>query len=346
MTTAHEHGLRLALPSKGRPYDATLDFLADCGLAVSRPNPRQYVASIPALPDVTVVFDHSREIPEKLRDGSVDVGITGTDSLYETGEEDDERAAVIAYDLGFMRAQLTLAVPDAWIDVWTLHDLADLSVRFRDRSRTLRIASDSPNLTRQFLHRQGIYYAEVIDQPGAVESAPMMGYADAISVLTSTGTSLRENRLKTVEGGTVLHAAQCLVANLVNLRRQPEKVAPLARILELVEARQQARDLISVVANMRGPSAEAVAAHIWSQPDLAGLQGPTVAPVYGQPGSDGTWYAVTVVVPTTRLLAAVEHFRQSGGTGITAIPARYVFDRHCRSYEALAARLRGTGPLS
>jgi ATP phosphoribosyltransferase len=340
MTAEHEHRLRLALPSKGRPYEETLTFLDDCGLAVSRPNPRQYVAAISALPDVTVVFDHSREIPEKLRDGSVDVGITGTDSLYETGEEDDERAAVIAYDLGFMRGQLTLAVPDAWIDVWSIHDLADLSVRFRDRSRTLRIASDWPNLTRQFLHRQGIYYADVVDQPGAVESAPMMGYADAISTLTSTGTSLRENRLKTVEGGTVLQAVQCLVANLESLRRQPEKVAPLARILELVEARHQARDLVSVVANIRGPSAEAVAAHIWTRPDLAGLQGPTVAPVYGQPGSDVNWYAVTVVVPTTRLLSAVEHFRQSGGTGITAIPARYVFDRHCGSFEALAARLR------
>ncbi|HEV7215791.1 MAG TPA: ATP phosphoribosyltransferase [Chloroflexota bacterium] len=344
MTSVNDGKLRLALPSKGRPYEATLSFLADCGLPVSRPNPRQYVAGIPALANVTVVFDHSREIPEKLRDGSVDVGITGTDSLYESGEEDDERAAVISYDLRFMQAQLVLAVPDAWIDVWTIHDLADLSVRFRDRNRTLRLASDSPNLTRRFLHRQGIYYADVIEQPGAVESAPMMGYADAISVLTSTGTSLRENRLKTLVGGTVLEAAQCLVANLETLRRQREKVAPLARILELIEARQQAHDLVSVVANVRGPSAEAVAAHVWARPELAGLQGPTVAPVYGQAGTDGTWYAVTVVVPTTSLLAAVEHFRESGGTGITAIPAHYVFGSTCRAYEALAQRLRPSEP--
>jgi ATP phosphoribosyltransferase len=340
MTVAHDGSLRLALPSKGRPYEEALAFMADCGLAIARPNPRQYVAGIPALPGVTVVFDHSSEIPEKLRDGSVDVGVTGTDSLFESGEEDDERAAIIADDLGFMRGQLVLAVPDAWIDVWTIHDLADLSVRFRDRHRTLRIASDWPSLTRRFLHRQGIYYADVVEQPGAVESAPLMGYADAISTLTSTGTSLRENRLKTLEGGAVLQATQCLVANLETLRRQPEKLAPLARILELIEARQLARDLVSVVANVRGPSPEAVAAHIWARPELAGLQGPTVAPVYGQPGTDGAWYAVTVVVPTTRLLAAVEHFRQSGGTGITAIPARYVFGRTCSSFEALVARLQ------
>jgi ATP phosphoribosyltransferase len=343
MMMSRAGSLRLALPSKGRVYEETITFLADSGLPVSRPNPRQYVASIPALPEVTVVFDHSSEIPEKLRDGSVDVGITGTDSLYESGEEDDERAAVIAYDLGFLRGRLTLAVPDAWIDVWTIHDLADLSARFRDRNRTLRIASDWPSLTRRFLHRQGIPYTEVIEQPGAVESAPMMGYADAISTLTSTGTSLRENRLKMIEGGTVLQAAQCLVANLESLRQEPEKVAPLARILELFEARQQARDLVSVVANVRGPSAEAVAAHIWARPELAGLQGPTVAPVYSQSSGESNWFAVTVVVPTRQLLAAVEHFRASGGTGITAIPARYVFDRQCRSFEALAERLRRKG---
>src|SRR5690348_8774215 len=96
--------LRLALPSKGRVYEEALNFMADCGLRVARGNPRQYVATIPAAPDVTVVFDHSSEIPEKLRNGSVDVGVTGTDSLYESGEEDDDRAAVIAYDLGFLDA--------------------------------------------------------------------------------------------------------------------------------------------------------------------------------------------------------------------------------------------------
>ena len=242
MTAPGEATLRLALPSKGRPYEETLTFMADCGLRVARPNPRQYVASIPQVPGVTVVFDHSAEIPEKLRSGSVDVGITGTDSLYESGEEDDERAAIILADLGYLNAALAVAVPDAWLDVWTIHDLADLSARFRERNRTLRVASDAPNLTRRFLHRHGIYYVDVIEQPGAVESAPLMGYADAISCLTSTGTSLRENRLKMLQGGMVLEAVQCLVANLEALRRQPAKLRPMATLLELMEGRQRAHE--------------------------------------------------------------------------------------------------------
>ncbi len=335
--------LRLALPSKGRPYEETLSFLADCGLAVSRPNPRQYVARIATVPGVTVVFDHASEIPEKLRSGNVDAGITGTDCLLETGESDDDRTAVVYSDLGYLNAALTIAVPDAWIDVWGLHDLADLSVRFRERNRTMRIASDWPNLTRQFLHQRGIYYVDVIEQPGAVESAPLMGYADAISTLTSTGTSLRENRLKALTGGVVLDVQQCLFANLIALRNRPAKLGPLGMILELIEGRAQARQLVTVTANVCGPDADAVAAHIWQRPELAGLQGPTVAPVFGAPGSNQSWYAVTIVVPMARLLAAVEHFRQSGGTGVTVLPARYVFNGNSTAYESLLARLKRTG---
>ena len=339
MTTSDGATLRLALPSKGRPYDDILSFMADCGLAVARPNPRQYVATIPSAPGITVVFDHSKEIPEKLRTGSADVGITGTDSLFESGEEDDERTAIVCRDLGFLEGTLVVAVPDAWIDVWTIHDLADLSVRFRERNRTLRVASDWPNLTRSFLHRQGIYYVDVVEQPGAVESAPLMGYADAISTLTSTGTSLRENRLKLVDGGVVLRAEQCLVANLETLRRHPEKLAPLRTVIELIEGRKQARELVTVVANVCGPSAEAVAARIWQRPDLAGLQGPTVAPVYGQPGQEAGLFAVTVVVPTARLLEMVGHLRDCGGSGITVMPSRYVFGQRSDAFTALLDRL-------
>jgi ATP phosphoribosyltransferase len=337
--------LRLALPSKGRPYEETLAFMADCGLAVARPNPRQYVARIPSVPNVTVVFDHSSEIPTKLRNGSADCGITGIDSLLESGESDDDRSAIIVPDLGFLHAVLAVAVPDAWVDVWSVNDLADLSVRFRERNRTLRVASDWPNLTRSYLHRSGIYYVDVIEQPGAVESAPMMGYADAISTLTSTGTSLRENRLKLLEGGDVLHVQQCFVANLITLRQHPEKLVALKTVLEYIDGRAQARDFVTVVANVCATSAAEVSAHIWQHPDLAGLQGPTIAPVFSRDPDDVSWFAVTLVAPRSRLLDTVRHLRASGGSGITVYPATYVFDQSSKSFAALQERL-ATHPTS
>jgi len=211
--------LRFAIPSKGRIAEPVQAFLASCGLAVSRPNPRQYAATIPTCPVVSVLFAHAEEIPGKVREGTVDVGMTGLDKLYESGEEDDERAQVIFSDLGIGRARIVLGVPEGWIDAWSVADLADLAVQYRDRGRDLRVSTDFPNITRSFLHRHGIHAFELLPTEGAVESAPSLGLADLVSTLLETGTSFRENRLKVLRGGTILATETCCIANCWNSSR-------------------------------------------------------------------------------------------------------------------------------
>ena len=75
-------GLRMALPSKGLE-EATLDFLSACGLRVNRTNPRQYRATIPALPGAQVLFQRANDIFAKVDEGSVDLGVTGYDIVRE-----------------------------------------------------------------------------------------------------------------------------------------------------------------------------------------------------------------------------------------------------------------------
>ncbi|HNC91129.1 MAG TPA: hypothetical protein PL000_19525, partial [Anaerolineales bacterium] len=75
--------LRLSLPSKGRLMDDSLDFLTECGLSVQKLNPRQYQAKMPALPELTVLFQRPGDIVVSVRQGSVDFGITGIDVLEE-----------------------------------------------------------------------------------------------------------------------------------------------------------------------------------------------------------------------------------------------------------------------
>lgn len=336
--------LRFAIPSKGRIAEPVQAFLASCGLAVSRPNPRQYAATIPTCPVVSVLFAHAEEIPGKVREGTVDVGMTGLDKLYESGEEDDERAQVIFSDLGIGRARIVLGVPEGWIDAWSVADLADLAVQYRDRGRDLRVSTDFPNITRSFLHRHGIHAFELLPTEGAVESAPSLGLADLVSTLLETGTSFRENRLKVLRGGTILATETCCIANLRTLRRHPEKLGPVKQLLELFEARRRAQGFYSVVANIRGSSPDAVARHIWERPTLAGIQGPTIARVYGPPGDPGDWYAATLVVPTERLTEAVQHLRDSGGSGITAVPAAYVFESQSHSFTALEEKIERGRP--
>src|SRR5260221_14784245 len=87
--------IRLALPSKGRLEQPALEFLAAAGLRVDKPNPRQYFAHIPALPELTVMFQRPGDIVVSVREGGVDFGLAGPHGVEERGGgEGQERGPV------------------------------------------------------------------------------------------------------------------------------------------------------------------------------------------------------------------------------------------------------------
>src|SRR5918996_650344 len=119
---ASKQVIRLSLPSKGRLELDSLDFLAAAGLRVFKPNPRQYVAAIPALPDLDVIFQRPGDIVVSVRQGSVDFGITGLDVIEEKRGEDGD--ILILHDaLGFGSCALTLAIPESWKQVNNIQSL-------------------------------------------------------------------------------------------------------------------------------------------------------------------------------------------------------------------------------
>jgi ATP phosphoribosyltransferase len=331
--------LRLAVPSKGME-DETLAFLSACGLPVDRSNPRQYRASIRTLPDVEVTFQRVGDIYTKVHEGSVDLGITGYDVVAEYQREDD-RVRVLLRELGYGQCSLVLAVPETWIDVANIHDLAEIAAEWHAKARELRVATKYVNLTRQFLYDHGVSYFSLVSSEGALEAAPALGYAELIADIMSSGVTLRENRLKTIAGGTVLSSEACLIANPDQLVDAPPKLDCARRVLEAMEAYLRARKYVSVTANVQGGSVEAVARQVTAHPDIAGLRGPTIARVYPKPPHDDQdWYAVTIIVARDRLLDAVDALRRAGGSEISAQELAYAFEQKAGSYEAL---LRAAG---
>jgi ATP phosphoribosyltransferase len=328
--------LRIVLPSKGEMEAPTLSFLAAAGLPVSRPNPRQYQATMPAVPNAAVVFQRVDDVVNQVADGSADLGIAGLNNVRES-QRGRESLIVVIEDLGYSTCELVLAVPDTWIDVATIGDLADVAVEFRERGRDLRIATKYRHLTSEFLLRNGITQFTLVDSQGAMEAAPNVGNADLIADLTSSGTTLRENHLKTIVGGTILRSQACLIANRETVGACRDRLAGVRKILELIEARRRAAGFLRITANICGESEEQVAAQIWARPELAGLAGPTVSRVYGQ-GPD-RWYAVAIVVRDDVLLDAVEHLRAVGGSGVTVLPATYVFENRSLHFERLLEAL-------
>ena len=329
--------LRLALPSKGMEQQ-TLDFLALCGMKVSRPNPRQYRATIPALPGVEVLFQRVTDVFAKVAEGSVDLGITGYDVVREHQREDDG-VLMLERALGYAGCALVLAVPEGWIDVSSVIDVAEISAEFRRRGRDLRVATKYPNLTRQFLFDNGINYFTVVESDGALEAAPALNAADVIVDIVSSGVTLRENRLKRLVGGTIVESEACLIGNRSALRDSPEKLEIVRQVLELIEAQMRSRDFFSLTGNIRGDSPEAVARRVTSHTEVAGLRGPTISKVYPKLGGEEGWYAATVVVQSKLLLQAIDALRRAGASDVSVAQLRYMFQSKSWSFEALRRQL-------
>lgn len=337
--------IRLSLPSKGRLAEDAVNFLAACGLHVYKPNPRQYAATVPALPGVTVLFQRPTDIVVSVRDGSVDFGVTGLDVTAEYGGANGE-VLVLHEALGFGGCRLAVAVPEAWSDVNTL---ADLAAHTRALGKPLRVATQFPNLAGDFLTRHGVAPISLVKSEGTLEIAPAIGYADCIVDLVASGQTLIDNRLRALTDGVVMRSEAALIANRAALRERPEVLAVARILLEFTEAHLRAEAHYLVVANMRGESPQAIARQIFAQHVLGGLQGPTIAPVVVREDleADGTangtlhWHAVQVVVRRDKLIQAIAELRAIGGSGVVVTPVTYIFEEEPARYKAMMAAVNG-----
>ena len=333
--------LRIALPSNTELLGDTLAFLSASGIRVSRRSSRSLSASVNGVPDSIALFQRSVDIPGKVEEAAADLAVIGLDRYLESVRDGSE-TAILHGNLGFGACQLMIAVPEAWVDVSSVYDLADLSFTLREQGRELRVATKYPRLARQFLFTHGLNYFSLIESAGAMEAAPLMGYADVIVDIVETGTTLRENRLKTLADGCVLDSRAVLVGNLRTLSEDGGRREALRVILELIEAHINGETAFTVTANVLGDSENAVARAVLQNPEISGLQGPTIGRVYSKGEAAGLWYAITVVVDRSNLIAAVDRLRTIGASGITASPAAYVFRSHSPAYTSfldVAARL-------
>src|SRR5512134_2021702 len=321
--------IQLSLPSKGRLESNALEFLSAAGLRVFKPNPRQYQATIPALPELGVIFQRPSDIVVSVRQGSVDFGITGLDVIEEKRGSNGD--ILILHDaLGFGHCSIALAVPESWEAV---NDIPSLKKFAGMLDRPLRVATKFPNLTKRFLDLHKIPHS-LIAAEGTLETAPTIGYADIISDLVSSGQTLKDNRLRALPDGLIQPSQAALIANRKTLQTHPEVLEMARRLLEYIEAHLRAKDNLLVIANMRGESQEALAQRIFTETHVGGLQGPTISPVFVRAGGQ-KWYSVSVVVRRDNLPQAVTELRLIGGSGIIVSPVTYIFEEEPPRYKAM-----------
>ena len=206
--------LILAVPSKGRLMDQTIEQFASAGLTLRKTgNERGYRGEIAELDAIDVAFISAPEIAWYLQTGRAHMGVTGEDLIREQITDADQRVRLLK-SLGFGQADVIVAVPDYWIDVRNMSDLDEISAAFRrEHGRWFRVATKYINTTRRFFAEKGVIDYRITESLGATEGAPAAGTADLIVDITSTGATLAANGLRILDDGVILKSEAKLVAS-------------------------------------------------------------------------------------------------------------------------------------
>ncbi len=205
----------LGVPSKGRLMETTAELLSRAGLELVRTgNARGYRGELRGLngtESLEVAFLSASEIARHLMEGRIAAGITGEDLLQET-IPDVDAVAKTRLPLGFGHADVVVAVPECWLDVARMSDLEEVAAEFHARhKRLMRVATKYLRLTRRFFAEEhGVVAFRTVRSAGATEGAPAAGLSDLIVDITSTGSTLKANRLKVLDDGVILRSQAIL----------------------------------------------------------------------------------------------------------------------------------------
>lgn len=276
--------LRIAVQSKGRLYEDTMNLLKETGIKIGS-NKRTLLVQSSNFP-LEVLFLRDDDIPQTVADGVADVGIVGENEFVERNENAD-----IVKRLGFSKCRISLAIPKA-VDYpgveW-----------FNGK----KIATSYPNILRSFLKQNNVNTDIHVIQ-GSVEIAPGIGLADGIFDIVSSGSTLISNNLKEVE--MVMKSEALLIGNK-NLT--DEKKAILDDLLFRVESVLIADDKKYVRMNAPKANLDQIVKV------LPGLKSPTIIPL-----ADDDWCSVHAVLDEKHFWEIVGQLKSLGAEGILVTP--------------------------
>ena len=213
--------INIGLPSKGRLKHDTIKIFKNKKLNIySERGERDLFGYIKKVPNVKIIYLHARECIEQLSLGNIDIGFSGYD-LFKESEINVQNKILINKRYDYGKANLVLAIPDLWIDVYTLLDLDEVADEFKKKKKgLLRVATKYPNLTRQFLYSKGVTQFQLVKSIGSTEVAPFTGTAEIISDITSTGATLKANNLRILKDGEILKSQACLMISKKSLNKK------------------------------------------------------------------------------------------------------------------------------
>ncbi|MBQ7509738.1 MAG: ATP phosphoribosyltransferase [Prevotella sp.] len=276
--------LRIAVQSKGRLFDDTMQLLGEADIKVSA-SKRTLLVEAKNFP-LEVLYLRDDDIPQSVATGVADIGVVGENEFVEKGADAD-----IVSRLGFSRCRLSLAIPK------------ETNYQGLEWFNGKTIATSYPVILKKYLNEHSIN-AEIHVITGSVEISPGIGLADAIFDIVSSGSTLVSNNLREVE---VVMQSEALLIGHPGMSQ--DKKALLSQMLFRFEAVREAEDKKYVRMNVPKARLQEIINV------LPGLKSPTIIPL-----ADEAWCSVHTVLDEKRFWEIIGQLKELGAQGILVTP--------------------------
>lgn len=277
------NALKIAIPNKGRLSTKIYELLNSAGLSFGTKDERCLkIATRDG--KYSLIFVRTQDIPRFLEANVADVGFTGWDVVVESQVELDK---VKEFDFG--ACEMVVAVKDD-----------DPYKKVEDLPDEINIATSFPNIAKKYFEKLG-KKAHIIEVSGAVEITPSLGLSDVVIDITSTGSTLKSNRLRIID--KILKSSAVVVArkNLEDDKRK--KLNSLMRALNSVIDAADKKYLMVHVPKNKIDEVKSF---------MPGLSSPTVTQLWG----DNDNVVIHVVVDKDKVYDSIDHLKAIGGKGI------------------------------
>lgn len=275
--------LKIAIPNKGRLSEKIYDLLNCAGLVFPSKDERTLQVTTKDK-KYSIIFIRTQDIPMFVENGIADIGFTGFDILTEL-KSDVEKIM----DLDFGYCEMVVAVKEE--DEYKVSS---------DLPQNLKIATSFPNIAREYFEKLG-KNPKIIEVSGATEITPRLGLSDVVVDITSSGSTLKSNKLRIID--KILESSAIVIANKSLNENKKDKTQVLLRAIKSVI---DAREKKYLMAHVPKSSLNEI------REFLPGLSSPTIMTL----ASDDEHVVMHVVVDADKVFDSIDKLKKAGGQGI------------------------------
>jgi len=275
--------LRIAIPNKGRLSEKIYELLSNAGLNFPSKSERT-LQVMTKDGKYSLIFVRTQDIPKFVEDDVADIGFTGFDIVTESQVNVDK-----IMDLDFGQCDMIVAVKEED----NINSAAELPAE-------IKVATSFPNIAKEYFDKIG-KKAKIIEVSGATEITPRLGLSNVIVDITSSGSTLKSNKLKIID--KILSSSAVIIARKgLSEGLEIKKNSLLIALKAVIDAQEKKY----LMANVPKSALEEIKSF------LPGLSSPTVMTLM----DDDKHVVIHVVVDQNEVYDSIQHLKSLGGEGI------------------------------